>query len=244
MVDDVCVTGDTPQEHFKNLHEFVFRLYAAGLKANMAKCKLYQNEVKFLGKIVDRDGIRTDPSTTEAIINMPRPDDKSKLRSFLGHMSYISKHVPDVRKARAPLDNLLKPEVKFHWEDEHQKAFAKCKSLAGNSAMLAHFDPTKKVVLTTDASPHGMGACLSHKVAITGKTRLHPIAYASASFKPSEKSYAQVDREGLAIIWAVNYFRQYLWCQNFELHTDCSALVKIFGSKNDLGGCATERLNR
>ena len=139
---------------------------------------------------------------------------------------------------------MLKPEVKFHWEGEHQKAFAKCKSLAGNSAMLAHFDPTKKVVLTTDASPHGMGACLSHKVTINGKTRLHPIAYASASFKPSEKSYAQVDREGLAIIWAVNYFRQYLWCQNFELHTDCSALVKIFGSKNDLGGCATGRLNR
>ena len=79
---------------------------------------------------------------------------------------------------------------------------------------------------------------------MNGKTRLHPIAYASASFKPSEKSYAQVDREGLAIIWAVRYFRQYLWCQNFELHTDCSALVKIFGPKNDLGGCATGRLNR
>ena len=156
---------------------------------------------------MDRDGIRLDPSTTEAIINMPRPDDKSKLRSFLGHMSYISKHVPDVRKACAPLDNLLKPEVKFHWEDEHQKAFAKCKSLGGNSAMLAHFDPTKKVVLTTDASPHGRGASLSHKVTINGKTRLHPIAYASASFRPSEKSYAQVDREGLATIWAVNYFR-------------------------------------
>ena len=80
VVDDVCVTGDTPQEHFDNLHEFVYRLYAAGLKANIKKCKFYQDEVKFLGKIVDRDGVKLDPATTEAIVNMPVPDDKSKLR--------------------------------------------------------------------------------------------------------------------------------------------------------------------
>ena len=53
-----------------------------------------------------------------------------------------------------------------------------------------------------------------------------------------------MDREGLAIYWAMKHFRQYLWCNEFELHTDCSALVKIFGPKNDLGGCATGRLNR
>ena len=62
--------------------------------------------------------------------------------------------------------------------------------------------------------------------------------------KPSEKNYAQVDREGLAVYWAVKHYRQYLYCQKFELHTDCSALVKIFGPKNDLDGCATGRLNR
>ena len=120
----------------------------------------------------------------------------------------------------------------------------KCKDLAGNSAMLSHFDPKKPIVLTTDASPYGVGACLSHKVTINGKTRLHPIAYASASLKASEKNYAQIDREGLATYWAVQHFRHYLYCQHFELHTDCSALVKIFGPKNDLGGGATGRLNR
>ena len=80
----MCVTGNRPEEHSENLHEFVYRLYAAGLKANFKKCKFYQNEVKFLGKIVDRDGVKLDPATTEAIVNMPVPDDKSKLRSFLG----------------------------------------------------------------------------------------------------------------------------------------------------------------
>ena len=80
MVDNVCVTGKSAKEHLENLHEFIYRLYSAGLKANLSKCKFYQNEVKFLGKIVNRDGIRLDPATTEAILKMPAPDDKNKLR--------------------------------------------------------------------------------------------------------------------------------------------------------------------
>ena len=122
--------------------------------------------------------------------------------------------------------------------------FEKCKSLAANSALLTHFDPAKPLVLTTDASPHGVGACLSHKVVINNKTRLLPIAYASASLKDAQKNYVQVDREGLGVYWGINHFRQYLLCANFELHTDCSALLKIFGPKNDLNGCAAGRLAR
>ena len=160
-------------------------------------------------------------------------------------MSYIGRHCPDMRSARSPLDKLLKPEVKWSWEEKHQQAFDRCRYLAGNSAKLVHYDPNKPLVLTTDASPFGVGACLSHKVVdAKGRTRLQPIAYASASLKPSEKAYAQIDREGLAVYWAINHFRQYLWGKKFELHTDCSALVKIFGPKNDMGGCAMGRLNR
>ncbi len=72
-------------------------MWVAGLKANIDKCKFYQNEVRFLGKIISRDGIRLDESTTDAIL------------------SYVSRHMPDIRTARAPLDNLLKPDVKYEW---------------------------------------------------------------------------------------------------------------------------------
>ena len=103
-------------------------------------------------------------------------------------MSYIGKHVPDLQKARAPLDELLKPDVKFMWTKDHQVAFVECKRLAGNSAMLTHFDTGKPIVLTTDASPYGVGACLSHKeTQENGKVMLQPVAYASASLKPSKK---------------------------------------------------------
>ena len=244
MVDDVCLSGANPREHFENLAELLYRLYACGLTANISKCSFYQDEVRFLGKVVDSRGVRLDTSTTDAILNMPAPTDKSQLRSFLGHISYVSRHIPDLKSARAPLDSLIKPDVKFIWDNIHEEAFNKCKTLAGNSALLTHFDPVLPLVLTTDASPYGVGACLSHKVTIDNKTRLLPIAYASASLKDCHKNYSQIDREGLGVYWGVNHFRQYLLCKDFELHTDCSALVKIFGPKNDLNGCAAGRLSR
>ena len=101
-------------------------------------------------------------------------------------------------------------------------------------------------MLTTDASPVGLGACLAHRITDenSGRSYLKPLSYASCSLKPSETRYAQIDREGLAVYWAIKHFRQFLYCKKFELHTDCSALTRIFGPKSDLGGCAIGRLNR
>ena len=244
VADDICTTGSNPQDHFDHLAELLYRLHAAGLKLNKNKCKFYQSSLKFLGKIIDKNGQHIDPASVAAIVNMPRPTDKHTVHSFLGHMSYIGRHVPDIRLARAPLDALLKADVKFIWTDEHSKAFETCKNLASKSATLAHYDVNLPLVLTTDASPVGLGACLSHKVTENGRSFLKPLSYASCSLKPAELNYAQIDREGLAVHWAMKYYRQFLYCRHFELHTDCSALTRIFGPKNDLGGCATSRLNR
>ena len=244
VVDDICVTGATPAEHFGNLTELLSRLHSAGLKLNPKKCKFYQKEVKFLGKIIDRSGQRLDPSSVAAIVNMPQPKDKQTLRSFLGHMSYVGKHIPDLRIARAPLDTLLKAEEKFVWTSVQNEGFENCKKMASSAATLVHYDDKLPLVLTTDASPVGLGACLSHKITEDGKTLLKPIYYASCSLKPCETRYAQVDREGLGVYWAIKYFRQFLLGRFFELHTDCSALKRIYGPKNDLGGCASGRLNR
>merc|ERR1712055_954733 len=67
IVDDVCTTGADPQSHFDNLAELLYRLFAAGLKLNKSKCKMYQSSVKFLGKIVDKDGISMDQESISAI---------------------------------------------------------------------------------------------------------------------------------------------------------------------------------
>ena len=244
VVDDICVTGSTPTEHFRNLEAVLHRLEEAGMKLNPGKCKFYQPEVKYLGRIINKDGVRMDSSAVQAILNMPSPSSRQELQSFLGYLSYVRRHVPDLSRWTPTLSSLLKKNVKYVWTDEHQKAFQKCKELAANMATLAHYDESKELVLTTDASPVGIGACLSHRVVEGNKTFLRPIAYASRSLTQAERNYSQIEREGLAVHWGTKYFRDFLFLQHFILQTDCSALTKIFGPKNDFGGCASGRMNR
>ena len=118
----------------------------------------------------------------------------------------MRRHVPDLSRVTPELSSLLKKDVKFLWADKHEEAFQKCKKLAGNMGTLAHFDESKELVLTTDASPVGLGACLSHRIAEGGKSFLRPIAYASRSLSQAERNYAQIEHEGLAVHWAVKYF--------------------------------------
>ena len=244
IVDDVCITGKTPQEHFANLEEVLHRIEGAGLKLNRAKCSFYQSEVKYLGRIISKDGVKMDPEVVSAIQKMPSPTSRQTLQSFLGHMSYVARHVPGLSAVTAKLSELLKKDQKFIWTDTHDAAFQRCKELAGNMATLGHFDENMDLVVTTDASPIGLGAALSHRVKIGNKSYLRPIAYASRTLSQAERNYAQVDREGLAVHWAIRHWRQFLYCRPFTLQTDCSALTRIFGPRNNISGCAVGRLQR
>ena len=74
--------------------------------------------------------------------------------------------------------------------------------------MLVHYDSSKQLVLAWDASPHGLGAVLSH---IMEDGEEHPVAYASRTLTAAEKKYSQLEKEALAIVFAVGKFHYYLY---------------------------------
>ena len=97
-----------------------------------------------------------------------------------------------------PLYELLKDGQDFVWSADCAKAFRLAKEELMSKRVLVHFDPKKEIVLSVDASPYQLGAVLSHRMK-DGSER--PIAYASRTLCPSEKNYAQIGKEGLAIIF-------------------------------------------
>ena len=86
------------------------------------------------------------------------------------------------------------------------------------------FDPSAdQFSLQTDASSTGIGAILEQ----IG----HVVAYASRILSPSEKNYSVIQRECLAIAFALKQFRHYLLGRKFSLLTDHAPLQWLSSQK-------------
>ena len=72
-LDDIIVFSKTLEDHIERLRGMFERLAAAGLRLKPSKCKFFKSQVTYLGHIVSKDGIETDPKKIEAIKNWPVP---------------------------------------------------------------------------------------------------------------------------------------------------------------------------
>ena len=156
-------------------------------------------------------------------------------------INFYGKFIRNMSSELHPLYQLLQNNTKWKWTTDQQKAFDFAKDAVSNSKILAHYDPSKKVTLTVDASPYGVGAVISHTTT-SGTSR--PIAFASRSLNSAEKNYAQIQREALAIIFGVKKFHMYLYGRKFTLETDHKPLSYIFSPTKDIPSIASARMQR
>ena len=70
---DIIIYGRNFAEHISVLNSVLTRVEKAGLKLKPTKCCLLQREVKFLGHVDSRNGIRCNPDKTDCIAKWPVP---------------------------------------------------------------------------------------------------------------------------------------------------------------------------
>ena len=243
-IDDIIILGRHDTEHLQTLETVLQRLDKAGLRVNLAKCKFFQEKIEYCGHAIDAKGLHTLPSKVEAVVQAPPPTDVSQVRSFVGLVTYYQRFIPDMSTVLSPITELLQKGAEFTWTAACQQAFDRIKQLLSSTQILAHYNPDLPVRLASDASPYGnnrIGAVLSH-VYPSGEER--PIAYASRKLSKTERSYSQIDREALAIVWSVKKFHTYLYGRHFELLTDHQPLVSIFNPSKSLPAMTTARLQQ
>lgn len=107
-IDDVIIVSRNIEEHREHIEEVFKRISDFGFRIKLEKCSFFKPSIKYLGFIIDKDGRRPNPSHIKAISEMPKPNNISTLRSFLGLVNYYQSFVNNMRFIRKPLDDLLK----------------------------------------------------------------------------------------------------------------------------------------
>ncbi|KAL7853111.1 hypothetical protein SRHO_G00188960 [Serrasalmus rhombeus] len=240
-LDDILCTGPNEQEHLKTLEEVLQRLEKSGLRLKRGKCEFMGKEVTFLGHKINASGLHPLTEKVEAIAEAPEPQNVSELKAYLGLLNYYHRFLPKLSTLLAPLHTLLKKEEKWSWGVKQQKAFEESKVLLQSCSVLVHYDSNKPLILACDASPYGVGAVLSHRMA-DGSER--PIGFVSRTLSAAEKNYSQLDKEGLAVVFGVTKFHKYLYGRQFVIVTDHKPLISLFSEMRAIPQMTSLRIQR
>jgi len=159
-IDDVVVYSKSPEEHAHHLEAIFTKLHDAGLKLKPSKCTFARDKVNLLGYIVSVDGISSDRTKTDAIANLPPPEDVAGVRTFLGMSGYYRQCVESYAQHAEPLVRLVRKSERFVWGSEQQVAFQHLKDALVSNKVMAHPQVNKPYRLYTDACNYAVGAIL------------------------------------------------------------------------------------
>lgn len=217
-LDDILVFSTSLQEHILSLRKIFQRLSEYNLKVQVDKCNFFKRESEYLGHIITPDGIRPNPLKINVIQKIALPKTIKEIRSFLGLTGFYRKFIKDYSRIALPMISYLKKGSTLNINDQNYiDSFNKLKKILCSTPVLAYPDFDRIFVLTTDASNRALGAVLSQNG--------HPIAFSSRTLNEHECNYSAIEKELLAIVWSVKYFRPYLFGRKFKVQTDHRPLV-------------------
>ena len=229
FVDDMWIFMETWEKHLKSIKATLDRLRAAKLTEKPSKCKIGYSKIECLGHNIpcEDQTLRPKDDKIQAVKDAQRPVTKKQVRGFLGLAGFYRKFIPNFSEIAAPLTDLTKkdrPNRIKDWLSHHERAFQTLKSCLTSSPILRLpvFNEGKSFILRSEASDIGIEAVLLQEFEGEGKL---PIAYASKKLLSQERNYSVIEKECLAIIWAIEKFRKYLFGEEFILECDQTPII-------------------
>ena len=198
---------------------------------NPEKCKFMERQGKILGHIVSKNGISIDADKVKVVAKLPCPTTAKGIQCFMRHCGYYCRFIYRYAKIAKPLYALL---IAFEWTIECDQAFETLKKALVSAPVLKPPDWNKVFHVHIDASAYAIGCVLAQP---HEHNMDFPISYASRQLNSAEKNYTTIEREGLAMVYAIKKFWNYLLANHFTFFIDHHALLYLVNKT-----CATRRI--
>lgn len=228
FVDDLSVCSDHWAQHMIHLRAFLTEIRKSGLTLNVKKCSFAKPEVKFIGHVIGSGRHRPDERKLATITDLSRPITKRDVRRVLGFFSYFRAYIPNATDLTHVLSNLVAKDkpAKVVWTKVEDDAFqqlkqALCDCTRRNLYTIRYGEPFGVHV---DASKYAVGACLMQWNE-DGTER--PISFASSKLTGSQLSWAAIEKEAYAVVWALNKFRTWCFGVPIIIYSDSNPLTYL-----------------
>ncbi len=242
-IDDLLIATRTIDQHLDRIEQVFFAMQQAGLKFKAAKCKLFCEEVKFLGRVISKEGVSVNIEAVQKVLDWAQPRCRRDVQSFLGFTNYYREFIKDYSKVAAPLSALTGSNSEFKWTAACSLAFEELKRCMTTTPVLALPSNEGHYVLDTDASEVAIAGILHQTTPLADdctdydRSKLRVIAYASRKLDKAERGYPAGKKELLAVAEFVGkQFRPYLFGARFTLRVDCEALQFLKTYSGDQSG--------
>ena len=226
FLDDILIiiTKGTISAHKSDIKRVLKRLDEESLAIKLEKCEFARSDITWLGYNITQTGISPNTKKTDSIQNIEPPKTLKQLRSLMGSIHQLIKFIPNLASLLDPIRPLLKKENiinnKIQWSQQHTDALNTIKNQITKITEHKHFDKEKPTRVKCDASHKRLGATLEQ----WNPNGWFPIAYASRFLNTAEQIYSTNELELLAVVWATEHFRYYLYGSHFLIATDHKAL--------------------
>lgn len=236
-LDDVVIYSDTWHSHVQRICALFERLADARLTVNLAKCEFAKATVTYLGRVVGQGKVAPVHAKILAVGDFPPPTTKKELQRFLGLVGYYRSFCKNFSTIVFPLTELLKARAKFIWSSDCQQAFENVKTLLCSHPVLSAPCFDRPFMVQADASQVGAGAVLLQQDD-QGVTK--PVCFFSKKFNKHQSNYSVIEKEALALIWALQHFEVYLsGSAPLVVYTDHNPLTFLLSLR-----CPNQRLVR
>ncbi|KRH94484.1 pol polyprotein [Pseudoloma neurophilia] len=210
-LDDLLVHSANVQDHVKHVNEVKRRIVANNISVNIEKSELMKSQITFLGKLIDKNGIKIDLNTLPLNKLHKIPTTKKQLQSLIGFIYWCLPHIINLSDKLLFLTDKLKTS-KIKWTNSDTKAVQEIEKEIITNTNLAHFKQNTPLQMYCDASDTGIGIVLKQNNNIIGLY--------SKKLTDTEKQYSVVEKEMFAILKGIIHFRIYTLGNHVKIFTD------------------------